>query len=139
MTAAPNDVHDGVPHKSPWVRRLAAEIIRGRHVIVHGNVHDVALWNHRFVPVPQVLQEVLEAIGFELIGRYDQLDGLSFASPDGNRRFTDLLNGPAAPPADSPGTDCAADIPPAGGAPDPVDDGPDREAELAGPAPPAGR
>ena len=124
MTAAPQeDGPQGVPHKSPWARRLAAEIIRGHHVIVHGNIHDVALWNHRFAPVPQVLREVLAAIGFELIGGYDQLDGLTFATQDGSQRFTELLGGPAAPLADTRGTDRATSPPSAEDAPRSADVG----------------
>jgi energy-coupling factor transporter ATP-binding protein EcfA2 len=99
------------PRSSPWVRRLAAEIIRGRHVIVHGNVHDVALWNHCFMPVTQVLGEILAAVGFELIGRYDQLDGLTFASQDDSRRFATLLSESTASSADARGTDRATSMP----------------------------
>ena len=92
----------GRPRASPWIQRLVAEIVRGRHVILHGNVHDVALLDHRFLPVGAVVQEVLSGIGFGLVGSYDQIDRLSFAGADGERRFARLLGG-GVPAGESPG------------------------------------
>ena len=116
VTAAPYDnILQGIPHKSPWVRRLAAEIIRGRHVILHGNVHDVALWSHHFMRVPQVLQEVLEALGFDLIGRYDS--STDSASPAlraaGGLPTCSAIRSPRQ--RITRGTGCAVGVPPAEG------------------------
>jgi len=86
----------GIPRASRWIQRLVAEIVRGRHVILHGNVHDVTIWNHQFVPVSQAVREVLTALGYGLVGSYDQVDGLTFAGEDGGARFSRLLaNGSA--------------------------------------------
>jgi len=117
MTAVtPQSRPVGIPRASPWVRKVMAEMVRGRHVIVHGNVHDVAVWEHRFVPVAQVLRGVLRALGFELIGSFDQLDGLSVDSDgraDGDRRFSDLLSPPAhhAPGAAASGQALGGSVP----------------------------
>ena len=54
MSAEP----DGGSRESPWIRRVVAEMVRGRHVVLHGNVHDEALWNNQFTPVPQKLENV---------------------------------------------------------------------------------
>ena len=107
MTAAADRDHSpGAAEMSPWVRRVIAEMVRGRHVILHGNVHDIALWQGRFVPVSQILRDVLYGLGFRLIGRYDQLDGLVVEIPpdgrDGSREFAQLLDqAPAGRPADA--------------------------------------
>jgi energy-coupling factor transporter ATP-binding protein EcfA2 len=121
MTAmAPPGWPPGIPRASPWVRRVMAEMVRGRHVIVHGNVHDVAVWEHRFVPVAQVLRGVLTALGFELIGTFDQLDGLSVKTrdeADGDGRFAELLASPT--PVIADGTVPAASPVPADSRPAP--------------------
>ncbi|MBL7252715.1 AAA family ATPase [Paractinoplanes lichenicola] len=85
-----------------WVRRFFADAVRGRHIILHGNVHDSVLWNNRFVPLREALPEMLTSLRYRLIGSYDQVDGLTFASPDGAERLHTLLGGgtPPAPPGD---------------------------------------
>ena len=119
------------------MRRLIAEIVRGRHVILHGNVHDVALWNHRFMPVTDVLNEVLGVLGFDLIGRFDQVDGLSFSGQDGARRFAELLGGQAAagPATSGPPTGAATSGPPTG----PATGAPAGAGQGAGPGPAGSR
>jgi energy-coupling factor transporter ATP-binding protein EcfA2 len=114
VTTPPESRPQGVPRASPWVRRLVAEIVRGRHVILHGNVHDVALWDYKFLPVAEVLRQVLAALGFELVGKFDQIDGLSFGAEEDSKKFTDLLGkqgSSAQPPADSPARPGAGDTP----------------------------
>lgn len=81
---------------SPWVKGLVAEIARGRHVILHGNVHDMVRWQGGFVSLRTALGEILTALSYELVGRYDQVDGLTFAADDDHRRFAELIGGPAA-------------------------------------------
>jgi hypothetical protein len=70
---------------------VVAEIVRGAHVILHGNVHDLVVWDHSFVTLRAALSGVLASLRFDLIGRYDQVDGLSFAAPDCDQRFAALL------------------------------------------------
>jgi energy-coupling factor transporter ATP-binding protein EcfA2 len=81
----------GIPRASLWIQRFVAEIARGRHVILHGNVHDVTIWKSQFVPVSQAVRDVLETFGYGLVASYDQIDGLTFAGEDGSARFTRLL------------------------------------------------
>ena len=64
------------PATSAWFERLACEVARGRHVIVHGNVHDPVRWSKRFVPVSVATGELLTTFGYQLIGRYDVVDGI---------------------------------------------------------------
>lgn len=101
---------------SPWVLRVVAEMVRGRHLILHGNIHDLALWDGEFVPVPQILRNILRDLAFQLIGRYDQLDGFAVeraadgqpAGREFDQLFADTSGGrPAAGPA--------ADLPPVAG------------------------
>jgi len=76
---------------SPWVRQFVAEIARSRHVILHGNIHDVVRWQGSFVPLGQALGAILSTLSYDLVGRYDQVDGLVFDGDDGHRRFARLI------------------------------------------------
>ena len=81
---------------SPWVRQFVAEIARSRHVILHGNIHDVVRWQGGFVPLGRALDAILGTLSYDLVGRYDQVDGLVFDGDDGHRRFARLIESPPA-------------------------------------------
>ncbi len=83
---------------APWIRRFITVAVRGRHVILHGNVHDTVLWQNGFVPMRTALTAILQRLKFDVVGLYDQVDGLVFAG-DGADRFHSLVGGGTAPPA----------------------------------------
>ncbi|MDP9793132.1 energy-coupling factor transporter ATP-binding protein EcfA2 [Catenuloplanes nepalensis] len=86
-----------------WMERVAAEITRGRHVIIHGNVRDLVRWERGFHPLRPALTSLLTAFGYQLVGEYDIVDGLTFTEPGHEQQFERLISGTtpgAAPPAD---------------------------------------
>lgn len=89
---------------SPWLERIAGEIVRGRHVIVHGNVHDLVRWRGGHVPLRDALTDMLQALRYSVIGHYDQVDGLTFTEPDALARIQSAATPPARqpPPAQAP-------------------------------------
>ncbi|NBE84908.1 AAA family ATPase [Micromonospora rubida] len=84
-----------------WLERVTAEIARGRHVIIHGNVRDLVRWDRSFQPLRNAVTGLLSVFGYQLTGYYDLIDGLSFAGPDDEREFQRLTAAggerPAAP------------------------------------------
>jgi energy-coupling factor transporter ATP-binding protein EcfA2 len=80
-----------IGRSSAWVRRFFADAVRGRHIILHGNVHDTVLWNNTFMPLRRALPQMLATLRFQLVGAYDQVDGLTFTDPDGARRLHELV------------------------------------------------
>lgn len=98
---------------SPWVRQFVAEIARSRHVILHGNIHDMVRWQGGFVPLSTALGSILSALSYDLVGRYDQVDGLVFDGEHGHRRFAELIDAPTpeADPADRPPQEQPVDPP----------------------------
>jgi MoxR-like ATPase len=89
MSQPPN----GQPSARPvaaWLERVTAEIARGRHVILHGNVRDLVRWDRSFHPVRTALTGLLSAFGYQLTGYYDLVDGLGFAGPDDQQEFQRL-------------------------------------------------
>lgn len=80
---------------SPWVKHLYRALARGQHVILHGNVSDRVWWGDAYVPLGQVVTEVLKAHGAELIGWYNLADGLKFIDDAHQATFSSLARPPA--------------------------------------------
>jgi MoxR-like ATPase len=96
-----------------WLERVTAEITRGRHVIIHGNVRDLVRWEKGFPPMRSAVRSLLSAFGYQLVGGYDIVDGLSFAGPEDEREFQRLAAiadaaAPAEPAAPVPNGDRAS-------------------------------
>ena len=89
------------PVSAAWMERVGAEVVRGRHLIIHGNVRDMVRWRNGFVPLRQALTDVLGLSGYAVIGYYDQVDGMS-SHPDEPERLARLLAVPE--PAGEGGT-----------------------------------
>ena len=60
-----------------WLERVVAEIGRGRHLIVHGNVRDPVRWQNTHVPLRQALTDILTRLEYQTVGYYDVVDGMS--------------------------------------------------------------
>ncbi|MEV5689694.1 AAA family ATPase [Micromonospora globbae] len=73
-----------------WLERVTAEIARGRHVVIHGNIRDLVRWDRSFQPVRTAVTGLLSVFGYQLTGYYDLVDGLSFADGDDEREFQRL-------------------------------------------------
>jgi MoxR-like ATPase len=92
------------PANTAWMERVAAEITRGRHVIIHGNVRDLIRWERGFQPLRTALGSLLGTFGYQLVGEYDIADGITFAEPDHEREFQRLTTGaPAGPTGETTG------------------------------------
>jgi hypothetical protein len=89
-----------------WLERFTAEVARGRHVILHGNVRDLVRWNRSFNPTRTAVSGLLSAFGYQLIGYYDLVDGLSFARPEDEQEFHRLV----APAPSGAGASAAAPV-----------------------------
>jgi energy-coupling factor transporter ATP-binding protein EcfA2 len=78
------------------MERVVAEIVRGRHLIIHGNVRDPVRWRNEHVPLREALAEVLRLSGYTTTGYYDLVDGITVGQLDEPNRLDRLL---AVPPA----------------------------------------
>lgn len=67
----------GASTAAAWMERIVSEIVRGRHLIVHGNVRDPVRWRSEHVDLRTALTEVLHISGYPTIGYYDVIDGMS--------------------------------------------------------------
>src|SRR4051794_32866736 len=86
-----------------WFARAYHEIHRGRHLVLHGNIDDLVLWEDVFQSLPKALPSFLTVAGFQVVTRYDLVDGLSYADED-SRKFvrSRVDTGAAEPPVTPP-------------------------------------
>lgn len=73
-----------------WVEAIRSELRRGRHVILHGNVHDKALWEGDFWDFDEVLDLTLTAERYGLRVRYDLVRSIQFSDDAMREQFLEL-------------------------------------------------
>ena len=79
---------------SRWIRDVVAHVGRGRHVLLHGNVRDLALYEGVPLSFSDALDAALEQAGYGLRARWNQADGLRFAEPKMRGLWEDLERDP---------------------------------------------
>ena len=72
---------------APWTPDVIAELFRGRHVLLHGNVADQMRWDGGFQSVDTVLRDLLGALGYRLVAEMTWSDGFQFADRAEERAF----------------------------------------------------
>jgi energy-coupling factor transporter ATP-binding protein EcfA2 len=65
-----------------WIRDVVAHLGRGRHVLLHGNVRDLAMFEGLPLAFGDALDAALEQAGYTLRASWNQADGLQFAESD---------------------------------------------------------
>ncbi len=73
-----------------WIRDVIAHLGRGRHVLLHGNVRDLAMYEGVPLAFSDALDAALEEAGYGLRARWNQADGLQFAEPAMRGRWQEL-------------------------------------------------
>ncbi len=113
-------VGTGLPPAAGWLERAVTEMVRGRHLILHGNVRDLARWRGRYMNFNDALSDVLRTFGYSVIGFFDQVDGLVIPGDPAQEHFARLVEGAASATllTDDPGR--AATAQPAAGAARPM-------------------
>jgi hypothetical protein len=90
------------PPAAAWFARAYHELLRDRHVLLHGNVNDLVSWDDSYYPLPAAISSFLSVTGFQAIARYNLIDGLSYVD-DESRKFLEAQLANAAMPNDSQG------------------------------------
>lgn len=85
---------------SPWMLDdFHSQLLRGKHVILYGNVLDRVLFNGRYISLPDFLTGYFQQAGFELVLSYDIVDGVQVAEPAMQAKLAEVSGG--SPAADS--------------------------------------
>lgn len=75
---------------SRWISDFEKHLYRRQHIILYGNIHDQFLWRGTYLSIQEFLQTYFVDLGFELVLRYDPVDGYNFAQTDMSARFQQL-------------------------------------------------
>jgi len=121
--------NENVPLAS-WIRELREQVVRGRHPILWGNVYDHFPYEGQFLTVDEVLSNYFRfELSYDIVGRYDPVDGFRFAEPAMAQAFEQLCRQGLQPgrptvsegtrPASSPTQPPPRSVPPTQAASDP--------------------
>ena len=94
---------------SRWVTEFHKRWVRGKNVLLHGNVADQFLVNDEYQDMQKFLGRFFQSKGYELIVEYDFVEG--FRVPDEKRSLFNRLSGDRRRAADSPGAQERAVLP----------------------------
>lgn len=103
---------------SRWIIDFEKQIFRGKHVLLYGNVHDQFLWRGSYLTAADFITQYFQEKQFELIVRYDPIDGFNFATPEMRREFRGIVrrrileSNPGVSGGETPDPSDAADTPP---------------------------
>ncbi|MCB1216949.1 ATP-dependent Clp protease ATP-binding subunit [bacterium] len=94
--------------------------MRGKHMLLYGNIHDQFLSGGQYMTLPAYVTGHFSQLGFDIVVSYDPVDGFSFPDREMEKRFNELarrrleaahpgLTGDESPdPQGQPGADNAA-------------------------------
>ncbi len=63
---------------SRWVRSFETQVLRRKHVLLYGNIHDQFLYHGDYQSLNDILFNYFEEVGYEIICQYNPADGLNF-------------------------------------------------------------
>ncbi|NET48921.1 MAG: ATP-dependent Clp protease ATP-binding subunit, partial [Merismopedia sp. SIO2A8] len=79
-----------LPVSARWIQEFEKHLYRRQHIILYGNIHDQFLWQGNYQGMVEFLNGYFLNLGFDLISRYDPVDGLLFAQPQMREQFEAL-------------------------------------------------
>lgn len=79
-----------------WLIELNRQIKRGKHIILHGNVRDMALLQDKLRNFEDAVDGILRKRHYTLRARYNLADGVTFTEPSMRSRFDTARLGPQA-------------------------------------------
>jgi energy-coupling factor transporter ATP-binding protein EcfA2 len=77
-----------------WILELQRQLRRGKHVVLHGSVADLVLYDGGFHRFEHALDQALAECGYTLRAAYDVADGLTFPDAQMAIRFAQLERDP---------------------------------------------
>ncbi|GAB1542163.1 hypothetical protein NUACC21_48370 [Scytonema sp. NUACC21] len=73
-----------------WIQDFEKHLYRRQHFILYSNIHDQFLWQGSYQNMASFLNSYFLSLGFDLIVRYDPIDGLTFPQPEMRPMFEEL-------------------------------------------------
>jgi len=76
---------------SRWIVDFEKQVVRGKHVLLYGNIHDQFLWRGTYATPMDFLMAYFGEKQFEIVVRYDPIDGLAFGVEAMRPKFDELV------------------------------------------------
>ncbi|MBD2773074.1 AAA family ATPase [Iningainema tapete] len=73
-----------------WIQEFEKHLYRRQHLILYSNIHDQFLWQGTYQGMGEFLNAYFLKQGFDLIVRYDPVDGFTFAQSEMRQLFDEL-------------------------------------------------
>jgi len=74
-----------------WIQNFDRCLLHRKSAIVYGNIHDRFLWRSGYQDIHGFLDAYGQDMGFDIVMRYDPIDGLAFAAPAMRDRYDELV------------------------------------------------
>jgi Cdc48 subfamily AAA family protein len=69
------------PFSSRWVANFNKQLQHRKHIVLYGNIHDLFLFRGEHLTVNDFLIATFQDMGYQIVVRYDQIDGFAFFRP----------------------------------------------------------
>ena len=80
-----------LPISARWIQEFEKHLYRRQHIILYSNIHDQFLWQGTYQDMACFLNAYFLNSGFDLIVRYDPVDGLTFPQSEMRQLFDELV------------------------------------------------
>ncbi len=80
-----------LPISARWIQEFEKHLYRRQHIILYSNIHDQFLWQGTYQDMACFLNGYFLNSGFDLIVRYDPVDGLTFPQSEMRQLFDKLV------------------------------------------------
>lgn len=74
-----------------WIQNFDRTLLHRKSAIVYGNIYDRFLWRGGYQDMHGFLEAYGKDMGFEIVMRYDPIDGLAFAETTMRDRYDQLV------------------------------------------------
>ncbi|MFN6499046.1 MAG: AAA family ATPase [Nostoc sp. DedQUE01] len=80
-----------LPISARWIQDFEKHLYRRQHLILYSNIHDQFLWQGNYQNIASFFDSYFHSkLGFDLIVRYDPVDGLTFPQSEMRPIFEEL-------------------------------------------------
>jgi len=70
-----------------WISDFDKQLHRRSHILLYGDIHDPLVWRGNYLSIQDFLSSYFQELDFNLILRYDSIDGFTFAEPQMQQEF----------------------------------------------------
>lgn len=79
-----------LPISARWIQEFEKYLYRRQHLILYSNIHDRFLWQGNYHGLSDFLDSYFLNVGFDVIVRYDPIDGFTFPQEGMGQLFEEL-------------------------------------------------